>query len=150
MKAQTYEVLKASKAKMEKRYIAKIEELEKKLRAKDVQFEEGNIQRLGVETQLKGSNIQLGKVVEEVASLKVHLKGKDDDQIPLPQCNEFEKLIEQCQNLDGMVFRKDVVIQILVLRRDQEGTRKLFKESKRWSLKYFKNRGPLTYVERED
>lgn len=56
---------------MDKRYKAKIEELEKQTRAKDVQFEEENTQRLGVETHLKGSNIQLGKVIEEVTSLKV-------------------------------------------------------------------------------
>lgn len=77
-KRRDYEVLKASKTKMEKRYKVKIEELEKQLWAKDVQFEEENTQRLGVENQLKGSNIQLGKVVEEVASLKVQLEGKDD------------------------------------------------------------------------
>lgn len=103
-KRRAYKVLKASKAKMDKRYRAKIEKLEKQLRAKDIPFEDENTQRLGVETQLRGSNIQLGKVVEEVASLKVQLEGKDDDQIPLPECNECEKLIEQCQYLDGMVF----------------------------------------------
>ncbi|XP_050897792.1 uncharacterized protein LOC127104659 [Lathyrus oleraceus] len=97
-KHRDYEVLKASKSNMEKRYRDKIEESEKKLQAKDFQFEEKNTQMLGVETQLKGSNIQLGNVVEEVASLKVQLEGKDDDptQILLPECNECEKLIEQC------------------------------------------------------
>lgn len=62
-KHRDYEVLKASKSKMKWRYKAKIEELDKKIWAKDVQFEEENIQRLGLETQLKGSNIQLGKVI---------------------------------------------------------------------------------------
>lgn len=41
-----------------------------------------------METQLKGSKIQLGKIVKEVTSLKVQLEGKDNDitQIPLPEC----------------------------------------------------------------
>lgn len=79
------------------------------------------------------------------------MEGKYDDpaQIPLPECNEYEKLIEQCQYLDDMIFRKDVVIQSLILRRDQEGRRKLVNEFKRKSLKYFNNRGPLTYAEWE-
>lgn len=78
-KHRDYEALKASKAKMEKRYKYKIEELEKQLRTKDVQFEEENTRRIWVETQLKGRKIQLGKVVEEVESLKVQLEGKDVD-----------------------------------------------------------------------
>lgn len=64
------ESLKASKAKMERKYKANIKQLKKQLHIKSVQFEEENTQRLGVEIQLRGSNIQLGKVVEEVASLK--------------------------------------------------------------------------------
>lgn len=49
-----------------------------------------------------------------------------------------------------MIFQKNIVIQSLVLRRNQEEIRQLFKESKRWSLKYFKNGGPLAIVEWED
>ena len=58
-KCRDCEILRASKAKMEKRYKAKVEELEKQLLAKGAQFEEENTQRLVVETQLKGSNIHL-------------------------------------------------------------------------------------------
>lgn len=71
-------------------------------------------------------------------------------QIPLPECNECEKLIDQCQYLDGMIFQKDVVIRSLVQKRNQEETKKLFKESKAWSLDYLKSGGPLTYVDWED
>lgn len=59
-----------------------------------------------METRLRGSNIQLGKVVEEVASLKAQLKKRDNAliHIPLLECNESEKLVDQCRNLDGMIF----------------------------------------------
>lgn len=88
------------------------------------------------------------KVVEEIASLKSQLKEKDNDplQIRLLECNECEKLSDQCRYLDGMIFRKDVIIQ----KRNQEETKKLFKESKSWSLNYLKSGGPLTYVDWED
>lgn len=121
---------------MERKYKAKIKELEKHLRVKHAQFEEENTQRLGVETQLRGRNIKLGKVVEEVASLKAQLKERDvaPIQIPLLECNECEKSIDQCRYLDGKIFQKDVVIRSLVQRRDQEETTKLFKEFKAWSL----------------
>lgn len=71
---------------MERKYKAKIRELEKQLQVKNVQFEEENIQRLGVEIKLRGSNIQLVKALEELASLKARLKERDDApmQIPLP------------------------------------------------------------------
>lgn len=97
---------------MERKYKANIKEMEKQIQVKSSQFEEENTQRLGVEIQLRGINIKLGKVVEEVTSLKVQLKERDaaSMQIPLPECNECEKLIDQCRYLDGMIFRKDVVI----------------------------------------
>ena len=63
---------------------------------------------------------------------------------------ECEKLIDQCRYLDDMIFRKDVVIRSLVQKRNQEETKKLFEESKAWSLKYLKSGGPLTYVDWKD
>lgn len=66
-----------------------------------------------MDIQLRESHIQLGKAVEEVASLKAQWKEKDDAlmQILLLECNECEKLIGQYWYLDGMIFRKDVVIR---------------------------------------
>lgn len=111
-KHRDYESLKVSKAKMERKYKEKVKGLEIQLQDKNVQFKEENTQRLGVEIQLKGSHIHLEKVVEEIANLKTQLKEKDDTplQIQLPECNECEKLIDQCRYLDGMIFQKDVVI----------------------------------------
>lgn len=50
--------------------------------------------------------------MEKVASLTAQLKERDDALIQIPQteCNESEKLIDQCRYLDDMIFRKDVVI----------------------------------------
>lgn len=59
---------------MERKYKAKIKGLERQLQVRNVQFEEENTQRLGVEIQLKGSHIHLDKVVEEITSLKAQLK----------------------------------------------------------------------------
>lgn len=93
------------------------------------------------------------KVVGEIASLKAKLRERERErenaplQIQLPECNECEKLIDQCRYLDGMISRKDVVIQNLVQKHNQEGTKKMFEESKAWSLKYLKSGGPLTYVD---
>lgn len=102
--------------KMEKKYKDKIKRLEKQLQDKNVQFEEENTQRLGVEIQLKGSHIHLEKTVKEIESLKTQLKERDDAplQIQLPECKECEKLIDQCRYLDGISFRKDVVIRSLI------------------------------------
>lgn len=117
---------------MERKYKAKIKRLEKKLQDKNVQFEEENIQRIRAEIQLKGSHINLEKVVEEIASLKTQLKERDDTplKIQLPECNECEKLIDQCRDLDVMIFQKDMVIRSLVQKCNQEETKKIFEESK--------------------
>lgn len=48
---------------MEKKYKDKIKRLEKQLQDNNSQFEEENTQRIGVEIQLKGSHIDLEKVV---------------------------------------------------------------------------------------
>lgn len=121
-KHREHESLKVSKAKMERKYKAKIKILEKKLQDKNVQCEEENNQRLGVEIQLKGNHIHLDKVMEEIASLQAQLKERDDAplQIQLLECNECEKLIDQCRYLDGMIFQKDVVIRSLIQKRNQE------------------------------
>ncbi|KAI5442018.1 hypothetical protein KIW84_011184 [Lathyrus oleraceus] len=102
-----------------------------------------------VEIQLKGSTINLEKYVGEIASLKAQLREKDDTplQIQLPECNECEKLIDQCRYLDGIISRKYVVIQNLVQNHNLEGTKNMFEESKAWSLKYLKSGGALTYVD---
>lgn len=101
---------------MERKYKAEIKGLERQLQVKSVQFEEENTQRLGLEIQLKGSHIHLEKVMEEIENLKDQLKEKDDApmKIQLPECNKCEKSIDQCRYLNGMIFRKDVVIQNLV------------------------------------
>lgn len=136
-KHREHESLKVSKSKMEKKYKAKVKRLEKQLRDKNVQFEEKNTQRLGVEIHIKGSHIHVEKVMEEIENLKTHFKERDHVplQIQLPECKECEKLIDQCRYLDGMLFRKDVVIRSLVQKRSQEETKKLFEESKAGSLR---------------
>lgn len=48
-KHRDYESLKVSKAKMRRKYKAKIKGLERQLQVKSVQFEEENTQRIGVE-----------------------------------------------------------------------------------------------------
>ncbi|XP_050887433.1 uncharacterized protein LOC127092581 [Lathyrus oleraceus] len=142
-KHREYESLKVTKAKMEKRYKDKIKRQEKQLQDKNAQFEEENTQRIGVEIQLKGSHINLEKVVGEIISLKAQLRERERDnaplQIQLPKCNKYEKLIDQCRYLDGMISRKDMVIQNLVQKHNQEETKKMFEESKAWSLKYLKS-----------
>lgn len=100
-KHREHESLKVYKVKMERKY-----------KDNNVQFEEENTQRLGVEIHLLGSHIHLEKVVEEIASLKTQLKERDDAplQIQLLECNDCENLIDKCRYLDGMIFRKYMVI----------------------------------------
>ena len=126
--------------------------MKKELKSKDAKLEKEIEQKLAVETQLRGSNIQLAKAVEEIARLKAQLKEIEDAPvlIPLPECNECEGLIKQCQYLEDTLYQKDVVIESFVGGRDREKTKKLFKEAKDWSVKFFKQGGPLYYVEMDD
>lgn len=80
-----------------------------------------------MEIQLKGRHIQLDKVVEEDASLRAqfHVEEGAHIPIPLPECNECENLIDQCQYLEAMIFRKDVLIQSLIQKRNPEEARKM-------------------------
>ena len=129
-----------------------VRKLRKELKSKDANLEKEIEQKLAVETQLRGSNIQLVKAVEEIVRLKAQLKEIENAHvpIPLPECNECKGLIKQCQYLKDTLYQKDVVIESFVGGRDREKTKKLFKETKDWSVKFFKQGGPLYYVEMED
>lgn len=67
--------------------------------------------------------------------------------IPFPECNECEGLIKQCQYLEDQIYQNYIVIESFVRGCDQKKTKKLFNETKEWSVSYFKQGEPLYYAE---
>lgn len=123
-------------------YKSRIRDLEK-------QLEEERNQRKGVEEQLQESHIHLDQATRETSSLRdrLHLEEGDPIPIPLPQCKECDRLIDHFLYLKATINQKDDLIKQLVQRRDPEGTKKMFEESKEWSRKNLCEGGPLVDVD---
>lgn len=123
-----------------------------KIRSLEKQLEEERNQRARVETQLKESHIHLDQATREVSSLRdrLHLEEGDPIPIPLPQCKECDRLIDHFLYLKATITQKDELIKQLVQRRDLEGAKKMFEESKEWRRRNICEGGPLADVEWED
>ncbi|CAI8593926.1 unnamed protein product [Vicia faba] len=109
-----------------------------------IHLEEENTQRLAVETQLRGSDINTS-----CARLKAlpEDKGKAPDRSA--EYEEYDDLVIKLHNWECMIGKKDEMIQNLVLKSDGERTKNLLKETKAWSDKNL-GHGPLKYLEIED
>lgn len=134
--------MKATLRKERLSYKSRIRELEKEL-------EEERNQRKVVEKQLQESNTHLDQAVRETSSLRdrLHLEAEDPIPIPLPQCKECDRLIDHFLYLKATINQKDDLIKQLVQRKDPEGTKRLFEESKEWSRKNLCEGGPLADVD---
>ncbi|KAI5393370.1 hypothetical protein KIW84_060484 [Lathyrus oleraceus] len=71
-------------------YLKKIRDLEKQLKAKDIQMKKEVDQRLASETQLGAEAIELRRQLKEKIT-------------PLPECSECELLIDQCHYLKTLI-----------------------------------------------
>ncbi|XP_058784455.1 uncharacterized protein LOC131659259 [Vicia villosa] len=114
LKREYREYLKAYKLKIEREARAEVKSQKKKL-------EEETTQRIAVETQLKGSHLRTTRLTEENAKLKDQMMGVENapEKAYLLECKGCDELRECCKNLDGQLFRKDVVIQSFVKGRDR-------------------------------
>lgn len=81
--------LKISMKRAKNEYKAKIQKLENQLK-------EENMQRVEVEGQFRRRDVQMDRMLEDTAGLREQfpMEGSSQSQIPLPECDECDKLID--------------------------------------------------------